>query len=473
MWWLLLACGGPGADDGSSISVVDSTAPTTDTAPTAASTGDTASPTLLPTADTGPPPVGLQGSCELAADNALRAWCDLTVDTPAAVEVAFAPVGGGTQRVHRSDAPATDHRVGLFIMQPETDYTWTASVPGTTWEASGTFTTGSLPLEAQLAYVDEGTATHRLMLHASPCQNRGMVVVTDTEEGVVWYHAFPPEKVIAMHHTVDDTIATMVGSDIVEVDWMGQPVRTLTAAHNLHHDFFRTEDGLTYALFKEVWAGTEPYTVDGFVVLDTKGAEIGVWRLADHIPPTRPDPAHGIDIHHSNSIHVQDGVALISVRHTSTILAVAADPTLPDFGTILWRLGGDPDDAAQWGSDYTLTASAGGSPTFKEQHHAVMQPDGRLTLFDNRIGLEQNSRGLVLSLDGDTADIEHVYELPAHCNYQGGLTFTPGGNAVLNCADRGLGFEYDSVSAELVWRTEATCTTGVSGMIPRFLPVEP
>jgi len=438
---------------------------------TAADTGPPLTETSATSADTGVQPT-LHADCQLDDDNGLRAWCDITVDPPQPVEVTFASVDGGPSRVHTSEASVGEHRVGLFIMRPETDYAWSARTMGSEASSTGTFTTGELPVEAQLIQSSQGLATHQRFLHASPCQDRGMVVVTDVDDGVVWYHAFPPDKVVALQHTRDDTIITLVGSDILEIDWMGQPVRTMSTQRLLHHDVYRADGGLTYALFKETQKGVPPFIVDGFVVLDSGGAELGVWRLADHYPPQARHPVHGLDVHHANSIHVENGVALVSVRHTSMIVAVAADPALPDFGTVLWSLHGKPN-ATRAPTEYALTASAGGSATFKEQHHAVMQPDGRLTLFDNRVAADQNSRGLVIRLDAGVADIEEVYELTRHCNYQGGMALGAAGNPVLNCADRGLAYEFDTKTAEITWQQDTACATGTSGMIPRFVPVDP
>ena len=213
--------------------------------------------------------------------------------------------------------------------------------------------------------------------------------------------------------------------------------------------------------------------IDGFVVLDDQGAEVARWHLQDHWVPTATHPRHGVDVTHSNAISVQDGVALVSIRHLSTVVAIRADPTAKDFGTVLWRLGGYGVDAV-WGSDFTLLDATGGSGSFQEQHHAMLLPDGRLSLFDNRIASDADSRALEIELDtgAGTATIVEDYPLPSHCHFQGGSFRTASGHAVTTCAPRGLVYEFAPGTDTISWQTRITCASGSSGVVPRMIPVE-
>ncbi|MFL5781914.1 MAG: arylsulfotransferase family protein [Thermoleophilaceae bacterium] len=80
------------------------------------------------------------------------------------------------------------------------------------------------------------------------------------------------------------------------------------------------------------------------------------------------DPPHPFDVAHLNSIQMTpDDNLLVSARHTSTVYKISRRT-----GNILWRLGGNR-------SDFKMV----GNSQFISQHHARLQPDGSITLFDN------------------------------------------------------------------------------------------
>jgi len=487
MAWLtlgLLACGGDGDDKAPTGDdpTVDSS-PTTDSGsvtPTADTLTDTGqpSPTAATATHTGLTGASLTASCELTKDNVLRAWCDLTTHPAGAVEVSFAPTAGGEERVHSSDATATDHTVGLYLMTAETEYTWTARrVDDPSVQATGTFITGELPRGAQLRYTSEGKPSSRYYAHVSPCSS-ATGIVTRSDDQVVWYQEFiDDDKFVGFELTEDSTFLGMSGNDyLTEVDWMGRELlfleQDIDFDGQLHHDLTR-RDGHTYALFKErVEVDKIEYDLDGFFVFDETGTLVGQWHLKDHWLPEAPHPTHGIDVTHSNSIQVHDGLALISIRHLSTVIAVAADPYAKDFGEVVWRLEGNPN-TARWESDFKLLQD--GQPgTFQEQHHAWFLPDGRLSVYDNRISGNALSRALEIELDdkAGTATIEHYYELPVHCNFQGGSNRTAAGNAVTTCAPRGLVYEFEAGTQTINWQTKIECDQGSSGVVPRLMPME-
>jgi hypothetical protein len=98
------------------------------------------------------------------------------------------------------------------------------------------------------------------------------------------------------------------------------------------------------------------------------------------------DEGHPFDVAHLNSIQMTpDGNLLISARHTDTVYKISHRT-----GNILWRLGGNR-------SDFKLTDASG----FISQHHARLQPDGSITLFDNGGPPDpgRESRALWLNVD--------------------------------------------------------------------------
>src|SRR5262249_49344377 len=73
----------------------------------------------------------------------------------------------------------------------------------------------------------------------------------------------------------------------------------------------------------------------------------------------------------------------IGARNTSALYKVD-----PSSGRVLWRLGGKL-------SDFTIDPAA----RFYWQHHSRMHGSGQITLFDNAVGKEKQSRGVLLALD--------------------------------------------------------------------------
>ena len=434
-----------------------------------------------PTGDTGP--LVPSASCTLTSDNVLRAWCDVNIDPPQPVSVRFAKATGGPERVHHSDAIQATHQIGLYIMESETDYTWQVEtdagpVPG----MSGTLTTGTLPIDATLFYNISGTSSAQYVLHQSPCVNTGMVFVSDTQGKVVWYHNMAPLAAFAavdgVNWTPTNTVLSMAGEGIVEVDWMGNELfwaeRLQHFAERIHHDVGRDGD-ITYGLFNEsVTHNNDTYTLDGFYAFDADSNVVGEWHLYDHFQPPGPDPTVGNDYSHANAILVEDGIATLSFRHMSTVVQVDADPYSPTFGEVLWRLEGDPSDA-HWGSDYTVASSAGLTPTIEKQHNPNFGPDGSLYLFDNRKDFQEPSRMLRIELDDTSgvADIAEAYSVPLHCDFQGGAWQAPNGNPMPTCAPLRTAYEFAQGAAVHHWSLQASCAAGIDIYLPRYVPVEP
>jgi hypothetical protein len=157
----------------------------------------------------------------------------------------------------------------------------------------------------------------------------------------------------------------------------------------------------------------------------------------------------------------------------STVASVDGDPTSPTFGDVQWVIQGDPTDAA-WVSDYTVTSSIGVTPTFEKQHNAHLLPDGRLTVFDNRRAISEPSRVIAMELDdvAGTADITESFELPLHCDFQGGAWRTDAGNPIGTCAQTRTGYEFDVASGLATWTMQTSCSAGISTYVPRLVPIE-
>jgi hypothetical protein len=170
---------------------------------------------------------------------------------------------------------------------------------------------------------------------------------------------------------------------------------------------------------------------DGLVIdgmaqeIDIESGEVLFeWRSLDHVDPEEsysapaPELEAAYDYFHINSIE-EDGEdhLLISARRTSAVYKVDRES-----GEVAWRLGGKR-------SDFEMGEGA----DFAFQHDARRQPDGTITLFDNRgADMDEQSRGIRLRLDEEamTATLLQEFTHPEGplATYQGNVQVLPNGN---------------------------------------------
>lgn len=275
----------------------------------------------------------------------------------------------------------------------------------------------------------------------------------------------------------DGTLLAIKSGDVLERDLDGQLIYRVSNpedyTNRVHHDSSRW-NGWTYALFAEsVDVSGENYEMDGFYVFDLDGNVVNTWHLKDfHMPAEGPTTTLFRDYSHGNAVWVgEDGNALVSFRHLSSVVNVVADPDAPDFGAVNWVLGGDPLDG-RLPADIALTAVDGIDASFLRQHNPQILPDGRLSLFDNRMTTAEDSRILVMDLQPQygLAVIEEAYTLPTHCNFQGAASPLEDGTWVATCAPYRTAFQFDPGGTEPRWSMAADCATAVSTYVPRMQP---
>lgn len=429
-----------------------------------AATGDTAVPSG--------PPTSLLASCDATA-NALRFACHVNVDPPQAVQVSFA-AGSAPARVHASASHAREHDVPLYFLRPDTTYQWTASAVDwpTGLTASGSFTTGPVPVEVASHLQVGGASSVPYVGTNFPCGGSAAAVVYDTVTGdLVWYHDLDPSGAFTLlnmvQFTEDHTVLGQTGGEVVEVDLAGDDlVRWREGVDydvNLHHDLFE-RDGRYYLLYQVPGL----LTLDGFLVKDATGQELGRWFSADHLPI--PSDAVG-DWMHTNTIWVDDQRRVyLSSLTQNTIYRVDGDPQSAGFGRPDWFLGEPP---AGLGNDFTLDWSAVDGPDeFADQHSVHVRPDGRLAFLDNA-----NGRALVASLDegAHTARVDQAWSTGVGaCGPQGTSAESAAGNTFVACSTGDL-LEWSPVTRAQVWSAHPVCG---SGFVPpahsatRWYPLE-
>src|SRR5829696_7950064 len=179
-----------------------------------------------------------------------------------------------------------------------------------------------------------------------------------------------------------------------------------------HHEFLISpQDTALFTIYHKVpmdlssLGGAADATVlDGIVQeVDVETGEVLFeWHSLEHVglnesysgPPENPEYAY--DYFHINSIDVDnDDSLLVSARRTSTVYKIDRQS-----GDVIWRLGGKESDFGM--GPGTRTAF---------QHDTRRQPEGTITIFDNRnVNTDEQSRGLVVELDESAMSAKLVRE---------------------------------------------------------------
>ena len=201
-----------------------------------------------------------------------------------------------------------------------------------------------------------------------------------------------------------------------------------------HHEFLITSrDTALIPIYAEVPMDLTSYGgPEGGTVMDGVAQEVDIetgevifeWHSLDHVgleeSSYEPEPGfeEAYDYFHINSI-AEDGDEhlLISARRTSAVYKVDRRT-----GEVVWRLGGEK-------SDFEMGPGA----RFAFQHDARRQPDGTITLFDNRgAAMDEQSRGIRLEIDEGamTATLlqEFLHPEEPFATYQANVQILPNSN---------------------------------------------
>ena len=429
--------------------------------------------------------------CVLHEDNALRARCEFAASRSSEIEVAFSPTDGSIPlRIHTSEEPSSTPVAELFLMVERTDYTWTATELGGdgTVLATGVFTTGTAP-DSVLGEVNmSGTSSAAMVGLGSPCLGGAYAQIYATTGELLWYQSLGGMAGFAegVSFTEDQTVLAIVGSAVREFSLDGKQLMEVFSSDvpgRFHHDAFR-KNGLTWVLYnQDVEVEGDELLVDGFVVYDADGDVVADWALLDHHDPVILSDT-GRDYSHANAIWVDDeGGALVSSRHLSSVFRVHTDIEASNFGQIDWWMTGDIEGGfgQVFGSDFEFTGDVGGFDAFQQQHNAHLLPDGRLAMFDNGIGRESRLAVLAFDVAMGTVEIEESYSFDVLCPFQGGAWHTEAGNPMATCspAPQQRALEWNPAMPDVpVWEAQAVCAGEIEGSIvpgiyvPRFVPLE-
>lgn len=407
----------------------------------------------------------VDAACE-TTENPLRFDCSLTTEAPA--EVAWTVYEGSTP-VRTFTSEGTHHAQLLWGLPEATDLTWEASTSA--GAASGGLSTGSADLGAlSIATFGVGLATDAVMVPLQ-CDDATGLVAFDEAGRVTWYEVLGGGSVDArgglqgFDRTPDGFVAGIDGAEVVEVAPDGTVLRTITGLSDpLHHDLAADEDGRLYLLeaFEE-----DGYVLDGVRVFEGE-EEVASFALSTVVTPSggagedrywaQTFPG-ATDWSHTNSVElVGDGTALLSLKAQNALLMVVLDPDAGDFGEVVWTLTGADSQLA---SDFDWSDGGG----FYGQHHASVDDEGQLLLFDNGAS---RSRGLVLGLGEDSVSEVHSVALGEHCPTQGAAYPLDDGGLLVTCATSGTVVAFDTAGTE-VWSATVDC--GTQAPLARGMPM--
>jgi hypothetical protein len=446
--WLivLVACGADGAGK-------DTSASGTETTPTGGATGSTttggtpAGTTPAGTTPTGTTPSGtgttepvFTARCDRSGLHPLVATCAVQLDPAGPVTATLEADGVATRVV--SAVIDGDGAIVVPYLHADRSYSWRVEADGSP-PALGELSTGSLPMRLEADLAIEGAPTMPRVLTTVPCDGveagPSYVVVVDTEPlGVTWFAELDGDDPMQARRTFDGTLAMVsFGSRVMEWSPDGAVLTDFVSPDPfLHHDL-DIRDGRVAALWKETGLGPDGTRIDeGFAVFDRDGVVLGRFAMTDLIPP----PEGAQDWLHSNGIEwLADGDVIVSLRHQSAVLRVAADPDSPDFGAVRWWLTGEPDQDLP--SDFVVLGIDGGPDDFRMQHDAHLLADGSLLMFDNRgrtdrTPVSEPSRAVRLVLDpvAGEARVVESWPLERHCPFSGTARLADDGTLLVVCA---------------------------------------
>jgi hypothetical protein len=290
-------------------------------------------------------------------------------------------------------------------------------------------------------------------------------MIVDNSGQPVWFRPLQNEDDVAMDFRVQyyqgEPVLTWTEGEVVQghglsegviLDGSYHEVTRLRAGYGYlgdHHEFLITPQDTAlitiYSLvsmnLSSVGGPKDGPVADGIVqAVDIGTGEVLFeWHSLDHVGleesysrPSR-DQRSPFDYFHINSIDVdRDNNLLVSARNTSTVYKID-----PMTGEVIWRLGGKKGDF-----------DMGPGTRFAYQHDARRQADGTITIFDNGVHKDEQSRGLVLELDEDEMTVslvrEYAFLQGQIARTQGNMQTLPKGNVFVGWGSEPLFSEFSS-----------------------------
>ena len=271
---------------------------------------------------------------------------------------------------------------------------------------------------------------------------RRIPMVVDMNGRIV--HSWPTIRAVSRARLTErgTLIYISVDDQLVEVDWDGTPIRTMSSGnvHSFpHHDLQETAQNGLIGIFRE---GQK--TTDNLLAFDESGTIVWTWKSADHLTEDlKGEHDNDRDLTHFNSVqeipenpHARagdlrfaPGNVLFSSRHLSSVYLV--DRTT---GEVVWTY----TDGLDW------------------QHEPILLGDdvpgaGNVLLFNNRYH-SADRRSEVLEIDPTTNKVVWRYSDAWFFSDTGGTAQKlPNGNVHITSGSGGRAFEV-TPEGEIVWQ---------------------
>jgi hypothetical protein len=293
---------------------------------------------------------------------------------------------------------------------------------------------------------------------ATPARNEaGFVVVLDSRGTPVWYRRVASAGALTTDVLADGTLAYVAALGYYGTDpaaryvvqslspWESQMVAAVGAPVD-EHELRVLPNGDVLVFAYEELAGVDlrglgAFGADATIAdctvqeIDPSGKLVWLWRASEHLDPVREstgpavDPMGAtsvVDVFHFNSIDVDEmGNLLLSARNASAVFYVERPS-----GRVRWKLGGAP-----YSKDGARLVRVVDDPegTFDSQHDARLQPDGRISMFDDHTDLPGPARGVEYALDftAGTARVAWSYPGPKNAVALGSFRRYPDGSRVV------------------------------------------
>jgi hypothetical protein len=443
----------------------------------------------------GSAPSAIYATCAVQPANVLRADCTVNTGVASAIVLTFTS-GAGERLVFRRDEPAESHSLTAWGLLADTEWTWEATATDVGATVSGTLATPSVPGYADVAPDVTGTPTIGAVAMPFGCGRSDVLVIVDAAGRLRWYQELAEGSNIDGVGFLPDSagfLAILDNERLIEVAVDGTVTKDWTMSDlgidkQIHHAAF-SAGGITYVITAEEQVqGGRDLVIDGVLGLDLAGNVVQEWNVADATDPwdlpiilggaaywAVPFPG-AEDVTHANGVHVDENNGLtVSLLQLDTVLHVDFDPLSPTYRQTLWTLAGNAADAPV-GTDFTITASAGGEANFTKQHHPVLHDGTLLTLSDNR-SPTLNARTVEIELDASsgTADIVQKHKFGASCPVQGSVFLQDDGSVIAACSGSKTVYQFADGSGDTPQWTLAMSCDGVAfsaGILSQAHPFE-
>jgi len=228
-------------------------------------------------------------------------------------------------------------------------------------------------------------------------------IIVDSAGDVVWYS---PLGNLTNYQLEDGTILYWIGSDVINVDMLGNEIRRVTLddpGTGLTHDMYPTtnhtylsitvqqttiQDYPTSDTDSNAQRTTAKVEDNPIVEFDKDGKLLHIWPLVDLIDTTRigydslgrrPEDPLGYDWAHVNAViyDPRDDSVIISLRHQDALVKFSRST-----GDLKWILG----PHANWSSKFQPFLLTPVGEPFEWQYHQhspTITPSGTILLFDN------------------------------------------------------------------------------------------